>query len=555
MCAMVVMTATKVQADIISKDALNQSKLKNLWGSLKDAVGSESKKKTKKGDENENIIEAQSYWEALKIFAEQQQPEIDINISVSPESGSKLLKTETVCGLKCEIYKIGTSRKCIFYKDNGDFFSTRLTPEFDAFLKEKEELDERVAAKRFEWHMNRFSNACDLWRITDGDNVYYGGFKYNDKVQKSNNNNSIFKMEIIKENYIIKQYPNGNQEYWRGGGASFYDFINGHSPMDKSSPYFTFEGVRLASEGLKKYHNAFDEKTYTTRRYDALDEHSIVNRSFDYKFRETVLIDDKLYAWDDSKGELGQPIAQIFGKWAVFNNLIHKAAKNVVSVEEVKVEENTNTFPKITNSYPKITYDNGDFCVLRDNRLYNAKLHIGNSVLILENFKNAESDTAHIDYPDGRIFTGRVKHESKEYRGEVNELTVLMADNLVPDFGLMHYAQGKDIVYVNGMPQEEYERMKKERAESIQREAKKQRAQEAEKERQARESLEKKYGKKWVDMILSVGVRAGMPWELVARFYNAKLSIDHGSRQCYDLHKKYITYRQYNNSRKVLLLN
>lgn len=106
---------------------------------------------------NNQIIDADNYWAALKVLAEQ-QPEIDLNQSVNPESGRELSKTKKIPmdKLICKLYKKGDYPMCVYYYDNGDFFSLY----FDSDRAKLGDLPDK----------NRpFS---DLWRFSERGVVY-----------------------------------------------------------------------------------------------------------------------------------------------------------------------------------------------------------------------------------------------------------------------------------------------------------------------------------------------------------------------------------------------
>jgi len=345
LCAMVVMAGTSAQTEN------KNNGVKGLLGFLKKSASQLSKKKN-------NKTKTKSYWEASKTFAEN-VPLIEIDQPISPETGLKLTKTNTIGGLKCDHYEKDGMKLRVFYKENGDYFVTNEDP--DGMNREP----------------NDDAQALGRWRISEKKYSWYGGFKY--PFLKWNEHNYSFsqkdELEVDLGDFILIQDLKGNQSYYlikNKHNPSYIAFKNGDLSWSSSLNRF-FAGVRLANDKLNVYYpnclGIFNRPGKTSFGIDR------------DNFPITVLVGDWLCEWDMRNGVIGAPFAQIYENWAVYATPNNKVAS--IDIDE-----------RITNK-AKVTYENGDGYRQLDSELEEAKLHIGKDVLVIKS-----DGSGRIEYAD-----------------------------------------------------------------------------------------------------------------------------------------------------------
>ena len=433
----------------------------------------------------------------------------------------QLVKTNTIAGFKCEHYEKGDEALRVFRKDNGDFITLLEDP--DGVSREPEDREQFLPStvSTMEKEVLPFGE----YRITTSDGIVInGGFDDNYLFLDSDDSGLYKGTRLLNIN-------NGNDDglkdlknFFKGGFGIKATLPNG----DAYSSANLAGSIRVAWHNFKK--NTFKDfypdwiylNDHPNERYPEID----TRYKGDLFFKSGYLIDDRVYAWSDEAKSITTPLYQFFEK-----RLYPICMSD--TIVSVKRDEKEHT---MTISYANGDHLNFDNLVVtsvtvQDGNVVSGELHRSGNILKIKT-RNGKTSCS-LEYPDGKVFVGTINGEGFSFSMGIFPTWVMQNTDVVPYTGCYEYPDGTIVKLTKGFTDEQIAAMEAEQ--EAQKKAEEER--EKKKQQQEKETLYKKYGKKYVDVVYAGGKPIiGMPIELVKEFYDVSLSNDDSYSQIYRLY-------------------
>lgn len=476
--------------------------------------GSFSASKTSQGN-----VSQDNYFANISNMVKQSMP--TITGKPYPETHNwQLVKTNTIAGFKCEHYEKGNEALRVFRKDNGDFITLLEDP--DGVSREPEDREGLLPKTLTE--LEKEVLPFGEYRITTSDGIVVnGGFDDSYLFLDSDNlglyNGARLLNLSVGDEYWLKPL----KDYFKGGFGIKATLPNG----DAYSSANIGGAIHVAWHNFKK--GTFKDFTpdwiylngHPNERY--LEIYPGVKGN---PHSSGYLIGDRVYAWSDEAKSITTPIYQFF------ENRLYPICMTDTIVS-VKRDEKEQTMT--------ISYANGDYLNFNNLHTVNVTVQTGDAVSgelhrggnILKIKTRNDKTSCSIEYPDGKIFIGTIGYEGFDFTNYTFQGSVMQEADVVPYTGTYEYPDGTLVRLTKGFTDEQIAAMEAEQ--EAQKKAEEER--EKKKQQQEKETLYKKYGKKYVDVVYAGGKPIiGMPIELVKEFYDVSLSNDDSYSQIYRLY-------------------
>lgn len=394
-------------------------------------------------------------------------------------NGFKLVKTNTIGGLKCEHYENDKGEKCrVFINAKGDYITI---PE------DKDGFDFEPSYNSY--YIDNYSGPYKL-HVNDGGILEIGA------VDTRNNymgNNLIIKKYTFKNGNVVYF---GSDTYEPGGVYSWSDFKNGMM-VDKSiSDMLTVDYYYNFILGKNKDYvlqlSSDSNKLLSTKIYRS-------SNRCNWHYRG-IKIDGGVYSLN-TEGNLVLIAKEFEGDF-----IPCVASDSIISFS-------------YTNSYNyEIRYANGDWFCFKGGYPY-GQLHRGNAILMLDG--SDSNEWARIKNSDGSVFAGSIAWNLNLVTGWSDPFDLAIA-NWLPYKGRLRYPDGRSVDYISG--ESEVDRNARQKA--------------AEEKKNAEikaiyNEACKKYGKKYVDAATQGNIIVGMPEELFVIVFKPRLVKSETHRNCY----------------------
>lgn len=462
------------------------------------------------------------WLEEMRENGELKRPNLDVKPLPETESGWTKVRSNVVVGFKCDHYEKGDQALRVFWKDNGDFITLDEDP--DGLAREPEVQkgyvgDTTGICSKGPWRLHIEDNGQEVDVI--------GGFPvYGDH-----------------KGYAI-MYPNGN------GFGGIMQSAPGYMIGFNHKMAITWENFKTG----KKMLGTTGEKYITTitRKVSLHGNHDWIYLSSNPKeiFPSCGLgfvVGNRVYDLNPKTQSLTPAVGQYI------NDFVYPTTGNdsIVSVE------------KVDHSYEKLTYANGDYVVTdiknrnsgrKEEPIYggvqSGVLHRAGGIL-----KIKENNRFILTLPDGRIFAGRLAHEScipgtPLYRGHKdatddsrggNNAQLILGSELQPWTGDFELADGTIEHLEMGWSSKQLAEAKAKEA----KQEEEQKKQEVAAKQKAQQDLYNKYGKKYVDALLNDGkILVGCPIGLLKDKCWIELSSNNGTAQVYHLYSQVSNYNR-----------
>lgn len=402
------------------------------------------------------------------------------NYNVSPVNcGYKLIRTNTIGGLKCEHYEINGLKLRIFYNSKGDYITGK--EDIDGFDVEPD-------------NMNSFFYPGGMFRLHVKDGTI-----------EANNNLGLTKLSYANGNILFCSSGSDFAKY-----CNWQDFKSGkvvNANMIDIIEKFSNNGSYDGKINNENYFKPKDEcaLVIATNPKDTLIFSKYNCKLFDKDFH-AIKINNHLFSVNKEDLRLKLIAKEFEGDY-----IPCLASDSIVSIIK-------------DNEMFTIKFANGDYFEYSKEHskgsepIFAGSLHRGNSIMSFIGDPNISYST--IKYPDGSVFRGNIVSNFDGYNPMKKD--VLSVEKWFPHTGTRRYPDGKSIAYTRG----------KTEAENIAAEEAKKKKAEAE-EKAAYDYLCKKFGKKYVDATETGNILIGMPEELFVAAFKPSLKKTEGNKKCY----------------------
>lgn len=444
----------------------------------------------------------------------------DIKGKPLPEvEGWTLVKSNTIAGFKCDHYEKGNKSLRVFRKSNGDFITLNEDP--DGLSREP-----FSTSNSSSYMYGDTTTNCPIgeYRMTNEEGIIING-NYNDYyISGIAAAIDIYEPKRTSCRSMKLTFPNGDAiSVIQGDMASSGMGMN----QDESSPV-NWDNFK---SGKKKFSFDFGGPGYGfAANWLYLKEEP--KKRHPYLWEIGCLIGCKAYTWDKNAHTILAPVYQLVGNKRYPIN----ASDSIVAVLKKTVRVKDDLVPNLETSEELtfLKYANGDSIVFRDGEIRGGKIHRPCGLVTFK--KKGERITCRINYPDGKIFAGRVAGTvpgSDNIITDNSRLYILSADDLRPWTGTFEYPDGSHSNLTQGKTDKQ---LADEKAAQEAAYEKARKAREAA-EKQERQTLNNKYGKQYVDIAYAKKIPVvGMPIELVKQFYDVRLWQSETYTQVYRLY-------------------
>lgn len=399
------------------------------------------------------------------------------------DNGYKLVKTNTIGGLKCEHYVFDNEEYRIFYNKIGDYIT--IPEDKDGFDVEPEE---RI-------------HICGVFKLHFKEGIFEGGFDLTNRndVMKTTYKNGNIKYDVMRNNY----------RPW----FSWQDFKEVNYVGSTYRQYMRADlSIGSGYVLLNKPNEVFVEEAWKKEWYGYWD-YKGVNNFWDIS--GGILIGKRIYSVN-SIGSV-EPVGYLFKNYAI----PCLASDSIVSFNG-----------KDYNNY-QIKYANGDSLEARDRHVYGI-LH-RDSVFIRFNGDD-RNEKCRVKYADGSVFAGSLWCYDKYGESMVHSENILTLEKYYLHTGTLRFPDGRSYRYESGKSEIEIKaleeaRMKAEEARMKEEEAKK-KEQEAY-NKAVYDAVCKKFGKRYVDAAAQGKIIIGMPEELFKATFKCSVKKREANRVCY----------------------